>query len=123
MVFALGVWLVASPWVLRISGDGNSTQNTILNGGALIWAALWALMSRWPMPAHVTIVAVGAWLLLAPWLWTFGERAAIWNSAAIGLAAVVLSASVLYTGPWTRPPLDAAGHGARGMPGTGGRSP
>jgi hypothetical protein len=69
-------------------------------------AALWALLSRRPAPAHAVIVAVGAWLLVGPSLWYFGAAAASWNSIAVGLSVIVLSAWALVTGPRTRPPVD-----------------
>ena len=66
--------------------------------GALIWATLWALMRRWPVSARMTIVVV-AWLLLAAQLGNARARATVQDSAAIGLSAVVLSASMPSTGP------------------------
>jgi hypothetical protein len=104
-VAALGLWLVVSPWLLGTSRDTHSTQSAVVSGGMLGWAALWALTSRRPAPAHAVIVAVGAWLLVGPSLWYFGAVAATWNSIATGLGAIVLSVWALVTGPRTRPPV------------------
>jgi hypothetical protein len=54
---------------------------------------------------------------VAPSLWYFQSPVASYNSRAVGLAVVVLSAWVLWTGPRTRPPLDpGAGAGRAGAP-------
>lgn len=101
MVLALGVWLVASPWAVRIEGMGSAPQAAALPR-ALIWAALWALMLRWPVSASMMYVVAG--LLLAALLGRVRERATVQGLAAIGLSAVVLSGSMLSTGPWTTSP-------------------
>jgi hypothetical protein len=71
-VAVLGTWLAASPWLLGTSQDTNSTQSAIVSGATLVWAALWALISRHPVRAHAMVVAVGGWLLLAPSPWYLG---------------------------------------------------
>ena len=115
-VAALGAWLAASPWLLGTGEDTGSTQSAIVSAAMLVGAALWALMSRHPAPAHAMVVASGGWLLLAPSLWYFTAAAAAWNSIATGLAVIGLSGSVLLTRPWTRP-LDA------GLPASGKQEP
>ena len=115
-VAVLGAWLAASPWLLGISRDTHSTQSAVVSGGTLVWAALWALTSLRPAPAHAIVVAVGGWLLLAPSLWYFGAAAASWNSITTGLVVVALSASALAAGPWTRPPVGGTGFDTREGP-------
>lgn len=86
--FAVGVWLLASPAILGISGAG--ADNTYIFGAlaATIAMVAFAEVGR---AARLLNVAVGAWLVALPWLVGGFDTTASWASAAAGVALVALS--------------------------------
>lgn len=112
----LGVWLVASSYVLHGFRDTTGTVSAILSGVLLLVTGNWAWRARNPAPAIALALAVGVWLLIAPAIWEFGDgasslglvplthhvepaRVAIarmrWDSVGAGLLTISLTASVL----------------------------
>lgn len=54
---ALGVWMIASPWVLAFSAQRLATQTALWTGIVVVVLALWTLMtdkdySGWWRPVH-----------------------------------------------------------------------
>jgi len=40
---ALGLWLIASPWLLRFSGEQVAMRNAVISGVVIVALALWTL--------------------------------------------------------------------------------
>ena len=85
----IGIWLVATPWVLAAQ-DQVVIWNFLIAG--LVIAVLAAseldVFQPWKEWA---IATVGTWLILAPRILDFQDNSLIWNAAACGAAIVALS--------------------------------
>ena len=85
---AFGVWLTAAPDLLNYDGPAATHDHII---GPIIasctFVAVWEVMGglRW------IDVALGGWLLFAPWLLGYAETATIFNSVIVGIAVMGLS--------------------------------
>jgi hypothetical protein len=103
----LGLWMVASPWVLQYQGVATPAANAIIVGiaiAALAVVALFRLMA-WEEWANV---ALGVWLVISPWILGFSALdAATWNAVIVGLVVATLALWELGTdkdlGGWWRP--------------------
>ena len=87
----LGIWLMASPWVLAYSTEPTATVNAFVIGMALLATALGAvfLPAQWE---EWTEVFLGLWLAVSPWALVFsGERAATICAVITGLAIIALA--------------------------------
>lgn len=103
----LGVWMVASPWVLSYSTASGATGNALLFGGLIVAVAISALLEVMAWEEWVT-VALGVWLAISPWILGFsGLTMAMWNAVIIGIAVAALALWVLGTdkdiGGWWSP--------------------
>ena len=93
----LGVWLLVSPWVLGFAGSTTPTANSALVGLALLATALGATFvpRAWE---EWTEVALGAWLVISPWVLAFDPiRNAKMSAVVTGIAVLVLALWVLAT--------------------------
>jgi hypothetical protein len=108
MLLGLGAWLAVSSWIFDTTWDRHSTESALLTGVLLMGTGFWALLTRQPIWPHLCNLSLGVWLLVAPSLWYFQSQLASRNSLACGLVVVTLSVWLLWTGPWTRPPIDPA---------------
>ena len=87
----LGIWLCVSPWVLQSTGDEMiMTQNAFLVGFLLIVTETVALASFrvWEEWASV---ALGAWLVVSPWVLGITALEAMANFVVVGLVVLVLA--------------------------------
>lgn len=103
----LGLWLIASPWVLSYDFDRTATWNAVIVGLLTAAAALYALfrIMAWEEWAGV---AFGVWMIVSPWVLGFSTVAvATWNAVLVGLAIAALALWVLATdkdlGGWWHP--------------------
>jgi len=62
----LGIWLLASPWVLEY-GEMTATQNAVLVGFLLI-ATEFVTLSVFRVWEEWISVILGAWLVVSPWV-------------------------------------------------------
>jgi len=85
---ALGVWLIAAPSVLGLSGHAYS--NSILSG-ALV--AMFAVIGfgETARPARLVNVLVGLWLVMSPLVLWNDASGLRWPEAAAGVAVILLS--------------------------------
>ena len=93
----LGVWLLVSPWVLGFAANTTPTANSALVGLALLATALGATFvpRAWE---EWTEVALGAWLVVSPWVLSFQTvRNAMMSTVVTGIAVLVLALWVLAT--------------------------
>jgi len=93
--FTLGLWLAMSPWLLDYAGDEAATANAagvglVLALGSHFEVAFDEISVEW------LNLAVGAWLLAAPFVLGFAARPeAAANCVTVGTLAVLLAASAL----------------------------
>ncbi len=85
----IGLWLVATPWVL-VTPAGAVTWNFMAVGLAVAILAASELNMFQPWKEWV-IAALGVWLLLAPRIMSFQGNEAIWNSAVCGVVIIALA--------------------------------
>ena len=87
----LGVWMVASPWVLAHQANMQATSNAVLLGILIGLAALIA-MFRVMAWEEWTNILLGIWLVVSPWVLGFAEvTAAMWNAVIVGIIVAALS--------------------------------
>jgi hypothetical protein len=103
----LGLWLIASPWVLGHEAEMTPTYNAVAVG--ILVAAL-AVLEFFKVKAweEWTSVALGVWLAISPWLLGFSITvAATTNALIIGIAVAALALWALGTdkeiGGWWTP--------------------
>ncbi len=84
----LGLWLMASPAVLGITGAAADSDHL---AGALV--VTWAVIAFGEVarPARLLNVPIGLWIVVAPWLLSGHTGASRWNDVLIGAAVVALS--------------------------------
>ena len=93
--FGLGLWLAVSPWIVGYETQNAATANAAFVGVALALGAhfeigvdeLWA---EW------LNLAVGLWLLAAPFALEFVGKAAMVNCIIVGCFICALAASALH---------------------------
>jgi SPW repeat len=102
LVVMIGVWLVASPWILTYSspdivGLVLASWNFIIVGITLITLGLMAITS-YRLWQEWLDVAAAVWLIVSPW--ALGYQAmptALWNAIICGLAVIVISGWVMFS--------------------------
>ena len=93
--FALGLWLAVSPWAAGYTGHEVATGNAVFVGLALALAAHFEAACDL-LAAEWLNVAVGAWLVAAPFVLGFdGAYVAAANSLAVGASVTGLALSAL----------------------------
>lgn len=99
IVLLLGAWVFSSPWLLphgmtgeAIGGAGASAMWNLWAVGAavaLLGAAALLTFNIWE---EWLALALGAWLLLSPWVLGFSDSTVLaWSAAAAGGLIVVLA--------------------------------
>lgn len=83
--FALGLWVIASPWVLAYRGEINPAWNAYIVGAAIALVAAISL-SLHKIWIEWIALALGAWLIASPWVLTFSaQQNATLNAVAVGI--------------------------------------
>lgn len=93
----LGVWVILSPWVLGYQDTRLAMINALVVGLALSAAALGAIFvpRAWE---EWTEVVLGAWLVIAPWVFGFSTHyQATLGTVVTGLVIVALALWTLLT--------------------------
>jgi hypothetical protein len=93
--FALGLWLAISPWAAGYTDHEAATMNAIFVGLALALASHFECVACDEMPMEWLNLAVGVWLVCAPFTLELGSRVAMVNSIAVGTFVALLAASAL----------------------------
>lgn len=87
LMLVLGAWLLVSPWLLGFAG-AESTMilwNAVIVGVAVVVFAV-AVLSKTQVWEEWVLLALGAWLILSPFLLGYaGVTTALWNSVIVGL--------------------------------------
>ena len=101
--FLLGLWLILSPWALGYSATEAALWNAIVLGLVIGALAIAALVEFRPWEEWLDM-ALGAWLVISPWLLGFGTTvtgvaggafAATWNFVVVGVLTIALAAWAL----------------------------
>ena len=95
----LGLWLIASPWLLQFSGAPAAAWNAWISGaiiGVLAAAALYQVQ-QWE--EWVNALA-GLWLVVSPWALGFSaDQVTTWNAVIVGVLVLCVAGWELYTLP------------------------
>jgi hypothetical protein len=87
----LGLWLAISPWALSYAGELRPARNAHIVGVIIAIAALAALTAFQQWEEWVN-AALGAWLILSPYLLGFSAlTSALWNQIIVGLLVAILA--------------------------------
>jgi hypothetical protein len=85
---ALGVWLMAAPAVLQTQGAAAGTAQLV---GALVVTFAVIAFGEVARTARFLVSLLGAWLIVAPWLFAGGTATSTWNEMVVGVALLLLS--------------------------------
>jgi hypothetical protein len=89
--FVLGLWLLFSPWLFGYTDAPAVAWNAYIVGIIIAVAAIAALVAfqKW---AEWLKAALGAWLIISPWVITYGAfQTAMWNHIVVGALVLVLA--------------------------------
>src|SRR4029453_17565173 len=81
--WALGIWLTLSPWALRYWHDPVATRNAVIVGFLIIFAEVVTLSFFRPWEEWISI-ALGAWLIVSPWILAITHQVATTNFVIVG---------------------------------------
>ena len=104
----LGLWLLISPWALKYQAEQTPTWNAVIVGILIGAVAIYAMFQVMAWEEWVNI-ALGVWLIIAPWLLGFTESVnAMRNALLTGAVVAVLALWALATdkdigGWWSSP--------------------
>jgi SPW repeat len=88
--WALGIWLVLSPWTLRFEFDAPATRNAVIVGFLVILMEAVTLSAFRTWEEWINI-ALGAWLAISPWIIGVTSAAAKTNFVIVGALIAVLA--------------------------------
>lgn len=89
----LGLWVIASPWVLGFTDVQYAPANAVVIGIVIAVMAVWALVSFHEWEEWVNVF-LGLWLVATPWLFGFAAM----TSAATAGSAYVASWNFVISG-------------------------
>jgi hypothetical protein len=93
--FALGLWLAVSPWIAGYAEHDAATANAVAVGLVLALASHFECVACDELPAEWLNLAIGVWLVCAPFSLDFASHVASANSIAVGAFVALLAASAL----------------------------
>ena len=93
--FALGLWLAVSPWLSGYAEYDTSTAHAIVAGLVLALGSHFECVACDDMPAEWFNLALGVWLLCAPFVLEFASNVATANSIVVGAFVAALAGSAL----------------------------
>ncbi len=101
VTFLAGVWLVASPFVLRYTATGDGFDgywNDVTIGGVIALLGLVRAVVQRDVPTfRVVNIALGGWLIAAPWVLAYNEGrdavTATTNDMIVGSVILVAAAT------------------------------
>jgi len=91
----LGFWLLLSPWILHFADNNAAMQNAVVVGFALILAEV-VTLSAFQVWEEWVNVALGAWLVVSPWVLRDVGVAASADFVAAGLLVIALAAYEMW---------------------------
>ena len=93
--FVLGLWLAISPWAAGYADHEVATAHAIIVGLVLALGSHFECVACDDMPMEWLNLAVGVWLVGAPFTLDLGTRVAMANSIVVGAFVALLAASAL----------------------------
>jgi hypothetical protein len=93
--WALGIWLLLSPWTLWFEKDATATRNALVVGLLIILAELFELSIFRGWEEWIN-VALGAWLVISPWALGVSNTAAQINFVVVGALVLALALHELW---------------------------
>lgn len=94
LILLTGLYTAISPWVVHFHTQPGITVNNLIVGITMVVMALGLTLAGEKMlRLSWTIVAMGIWMIISPWVVTAGHGASagiIWNNCLIGGIACVL---------------------------------
>ncbi len=91
-ILVLAALLFLSPWLLGYRGEIRPEWNAWVSAVLVAYIALVSLIQANEWENWLTL-ALGVWLLVAPWLVGFGQDAhAAWSQRILGLLCIIISA-------------------------------
>ena len=88
--WALGLWLLLSPWALFFDDEPRAVENAVAIGALLIIAEIVELSIFRDWEEWIN-VALGAWLAISPWALSIVSATARWNFLVIGTLVIALA--------------------------------
>jgi hypothetical protein len=90
--WALGIWLVLSPWTLQFHLDESATRNAVIVGCLVVFFEV-VTLSWFQVWEEWINVALGAWLVISPWALEIKSTVATVNFVVVG---ALIAALALY---------------------------
>lgn len=104
----LGIWLIASPWVLGTVASTTSTTVLLVMGIALVVFSVWALAQAESRAAEWWNFFLGVLLFFLPWIFNYtGKFSNAVNSWIVG---ILVAALALITMPMIKGIHQEGGH-------------
>jgi SPW repeat len=88
--WAFGIWLCLSPWALHFDLETVPTRNAVIVGFLIILAEVVTLSVFRPWEEWIN-VALGAWLVISPWVLGIASTAATVNFVVVGVLVIALA--------------------------------
>lgn len=93
--FVLGLWLAISPWMAGYAEHEAATAHAVVVGLVLALGSHFECVACDDMPVEWFNLAVGLWLVGAPFVIEFHSTVASANSIVVGAVVAALGASAL----------------------------
>lgn len=92
----LGIVVLISPWILNFTHAAAPTWNAVIVGAAIVAISVLAIRHLEPWEEWLN-VALGLWLIVAPWVLGYGEaNNAVASHVGLGLLITLLAASEIW---------------------------
>jgi uncharacterized membrane protein len=85
---ALGIWLMAAPAVLAVSGSA-ADSNYLAGALVLAWSVI--AFGEVARPARLVNIPIGLWIVLAPWLLSGATEMSRWIDLFVGVLVAALA--------------------------------
>jgi hypothetical protein len=95
----LGIWIIASPFVLAFTDNTTALWNDIIVGAVVLILGLVRLegtrITSWASWGNLIL---GIWLVIAPYILTYSDLTkALWNDIVLGIAVAILAAWSIFS--------------------------
>jgi uncharacterized membrane protein len=85
---ALGIWLMAAPAVLGVTGAA-ADSNQLAGALVVTWAVI--AFGEVVRPVRLVNIPIGLWIAISPWVLSGASNASRWTDVLVGLLLVALS--------------------------------
>ena len=103
LTLVCGLAIIASPFVFSQTDSSQALWSSVVLGGLILLAGLWALISEAPSASEYLVALFGTVLFLAPWLFNYSDITNVaWSAWVIGAATFLSGASVAVSATPTR---------------------